>query len=450
MGPLLRLLGCLLAVVTAAPAQDDPREATWQVPPARGAEEASWHAHLPKAFRADRPTPLVVWFGEEHAEAIQQLTQRGFVVVATASKQWKTLFAALPRHCHSEQGGFHAVVRGPLDAMTPLLLEHRSWFQTITSFGDEKPASLPALRRLPARRVHTLASEDGAALAEHLAKVHAERVLPGAAGEVAATLDDFHHAAAIGDADRYFAILPPDAAYLGTAGRERWTGEAFRRYATRYFRTGSAWTYLCLHRVVDVDPDGEVACFDETFDHPVYGECRGTGVMKKRDGHWVLRQYQLSVSVPDALASQVVARIRAFQDQAPTATRIVLVVQAEPAASGTELTEEGAQRARQLEQCVRDLPFTAIYASEAPGAQRTVDPLCAARSLTAEPWNEQSGRTLIAKHTGQTVLVCATTDQVASLLRVLRATKPRQPIENDRWFVCTCTPEGTDLIELRY
>jgi hypothetical protein len=46
--------------------------------------------------------------------------------------------------------------------------------------------------------------------------------------------------------------------------------------------------------------------------------------------------------------------------------------------------------------------------------------------------------------------VCATTDQVASLLRVLRATKPRQPIENDRWFVCTCTPEGTDLIELRY
>jgi hypothetical protein len=70
--------------------------------------------------------------------------------------------------------------------------------------------------------------------------------------------------------------------------------------------------------------------------------------------------------------------------------------------------------------------------------------------MTAELWNEQSGRTLIAKHTGQTVLVCATTDQVASLLRVLRATKPRQPIENDRWFVCTCTPEGTDLIELRY
>ena len=137
MGPLLRTLGCCLAVVTAAPAQEDPLEATWQVPRASGAEEASWHAHLPKAFRADRATPLVVWFGEEYPEAIQQLTQRGFVVVATTSTQWSALFAALPHHCHSEQGGFHAVVRGPLDAMIPLLLENRSYFLTITSFGDE-------------------------------------------------------------------------------------------------------------------------------------------------------------------------------------------------------------------------------------------------------------------------------------------------------------------------
>lgn len=450
MGPLLRLLGCLLAVVTAAPAQNDPREATWQVPPARDAEEASWHAHLPKAFRVDRPTPLVVWFGEEHAEAIQQLTQRGFVVVATASTQWKSLLATLPRHCHSEQGGFHAVVRGPLDSATPLLLEHRSCFQTITSFGDEKSKSLPALRRLPARRVHALASEDAAALAEHLAKVHAERVLPGAAGEVAATLDDFHHAAAIGDADRYFAILPPDAVYLGTAGRERWTGEAFRRYANRYFRSGSAWTYLCLTRVVDVDSDGEIACFDETFDHPSYGECRGTGVMKKRDGRWVLRQYQLSISVPDELTSHVVARIRAFQDRAPTATRIVLVAQAEPAASGTELTEEGAQRARQLEQCVRDLPFTTIYASEAPGAHRTVAPMCVARNLTAELWNEKDWRTLLARHTGQTILVCASSNHVAFLLSALRAPLLGRAVGNDQWFVCNSTPEGCDLLALRY
>ena len=117
MGPLLRTLACFLAFAAGVPAQDDPREATWRAPQKRGEEEASWHAHLPTGFRADRSTPLVVWFGEEHPEAIQQLTQRGFVVVATTSTQWSVLFAALPRHCHSEQGGFHAVVRGPLDAM---------------------------------------------------------------------------------------------------------------------------------------------------------------------------------------------------------------------------------------------------------------------------------------------------------------------------------------------
>lgn len=172
--------------------------------------------------------------------------------------------------------------------------------------------------------------------------------------------------------------------------------------------------------------------------------------MKKRDGHWVLRQYQLSISVPDALASQVVARIRAFQDQTPTTTRIVLVTQAEPAANGAELTEEGAQRGRQLEQCVRDLPFTTIYASEAPGAQRTVAPMCVARDLTAKPWNEKDWRALLASHTGQTILVCASSNHVAFLLGALRAPRPGRAIGNDQWFVCNCTPEGCDLLELRY
>lgn len=449
MKALLLAVGWSFAIAFRLPAQDEPRQEVWETPPARrGQEPASWQAWLPTAFQKDRAAPLVVWFGEPHAEAFTNLTQRGFVVVTTSSTQWKTLLSGLPRHCHSEHGAFHAVVRGDADPVVPVLLEHRSYFQSITCFGDEHPNDQPALRRLPARRVHSVASDSGAALVDQLLEVHMQRMLSGAAGEVSAVLDDFHHAAAIGDADRYFAILPLDAVYLGTDGSERWTGTQFRQYASSYFRRGSAWTYLCLQRSVNVDLDGEIACFDETFDHPSYGECRGSGVMRKRNGAWVLRQYHLTVPVPNDVTRQVVARIRAFQDKAPHPQRIVLVPQIEPAAGDLELSPEGQQQAERLARLLEDLPFAAVYASDAPGAQKTVAPLCAARGTTPDAWSETDVRRAMAKHNGP-ILVCDRNDAVAALLRTLRVPSPIR-LKNDRLLLVTIWPEGQDLLTLRY
>ncbi len=137
-------------------------------------------------------------------------------------------------------------------------------------------------------------------------------VEPGADAAVAATLDAFHRAAATGDEATYFAILPDDAVFLGTDPGERWTGAEFRTFAMPWFQRESAWVYAPRDRFVTLGPDGRIAWFDELLDNAAYGVCRGSGVLERRGDRWVLRQYNLSIPVPNDLAKDLVARIRAL------------------------------------------------------------------------------------------------------------------------------------------
>jgi hypothetical protein len=69
-----------------------------------------------------------------------------------------------------------------------------------------------------------------------------------------------------------------------------------------------------LERHVTLSSDGKLAWFDEALDNAGYGECRGTGVLQKRDGRWVLLQYNLTVPVPNDLMGDVAKKIRAYLD----------------------------------------------------------------------------------------------------------------------------------------
>jgi hypothetical protein len=102
-------------------------------------------------------------------------------------------------------------------------------------------------------------------------------------------------------------------ALIGADATERWTGREFRAFAARYFDRDSAWTYVPLERHVVVEAGGRLAWFDEVLDNAGYGECRGTGVLALRDGRWVLRQYNLTVPVPNDLMAGVAKQIRAFE-----------------------------------------------------------------------------------------------------------------------------------------
>src|SRR5579859_2770626 len=83
--------------------------------------------------------------------------------------------------------------------------------------------------------------------------------------EIAATLDDFHDAAAKADEDRYFSHLDADSVFLGTDAKERWDKEAFQAYAHPHFAKGKAWTFQASHRTITVEKSGDVAWFDETL-----------------------------------------------------------------------------------------------------------------------------------------------------------------------------------------
>ena len=153
---------------------------------------------------------------------------------------------------------------------------------------------------------------------------------------IAAVLDGFHAAAARADETAYFDLLAPHAVFLGTDATERWDREAFRAFAHPYFAKGQGWTFTARDRHVDLSQDGNLAWFDELLDSASYGECRGTGVLEKLDGRWKIRQYHLTIPMPNDLAKELVARIRAAKSAAPTAP----TAPAEPSSPKPEASQE--------------------------------------------------------------------------------------------------------------
>lgn len=428
----------------------------------------------PADHAAAKWVPVVMVFAHEVGEgparaAIRdlgdQILAAGFAVVCPVrAAEGKAadlfpLFAELRRRVRIEQGALHAATGGDVAHAIDVVRTQRAEFQTFTAFGQAAKADLAAIRKLPARRVHALTTSDPEALAAHFAQLHAERTLTGAAGEVARVLDDFHDAAATGDEERYFAILPDDAVFLGTDGTERWTGAEFRAFAMPYFQRPSAWTYVALRRHVDVEPGGAVAWFDEVLDNAAYGECRGTGVMAKRGGRWVVRQYNLTVPVPNDLARATAARIRLFQDGvAPAATTIVLVRHAEKvdASDDAELSPAGRARAAALAQVLRDAPITVVFTSQFRRTAETVAPVCRARGITAKAVPAADTKSLLAElkqgNAGGTVLVCGHSNTVPEILKGLGIVSPPKIADDefDRLFVVTLDADGARVLALRY
>lgn len=128
---------------------------------------------------------------------------------------------------------------------------------------------------------------------------------------VSAVLDRFHQAAASADEEVYFALIAPDGVFIGTDATERWPKEAFRAYAHPHFAAGRGWTFVPRDRKIAFAADRRAAWFDEMLDSASYGECRGTGVLQFHDGRWLIEQYHLTIPIPNALAKELVERIRA-------------------------------------------------------------------------------------------------------------------------------------------
>ena len=130
------------------------------------------------------------------------------------------------------------------------------------------------------------------------------------------SLDGLHRAAAEANETAYFDLFAPNAVFLGTDPAERWTLEEFRAWAHPHFESGKGWSYSVVERHLELAPDLATAWFDERLSNASYGECRGTGVLRRFDGGWKVAQYNLTIPVPNELAGELVRQIR---ESAPAA-----------------------------------------------------------------------------------------------------------------------------------
>ena len=134
---------------------------------------------------------------------------------------------------------------------------------------------------------------------DHTEALHAQEA------RVREALDAWHAAAAASDEAAYFALMTPDAIFLGTDATERWTRDAFQAYAHRPFSEGHGWRMRATRRDV-VMVNFYVAYFDEDLEAANLGPARGSGVLfRDAEDRWRIAQYNLAITVPNERFEEV-------------------------------------------------------------------------------------------------------------------------------------------------
>ena len=123
--------------------------------------------------------------------------------------------------------------------------------------------------------------------------------------QIGLMIDSFHLAAATTDYIQYFNFYTPDATFLGTDATERWSKDSFAVWAKPFFDRGKAWSFTSVQRHIQIDESGQWAWFDEILDTQMK-LCRGSGVVIYSEGTWRIRQYVLSMAIPNSTTSEVV------------------------------------------------------------------------------------------------------------------------------------------------
>jgi hypothetical protein len=123
--------------------------------------------------------------------------------------------------------------------------------------------------------------------------------------EINTTLDAWHKAAAEANAKVYFGMMTDDAIYIGTDATENWDLKAFKTFAKPYFDRGKAWNFKALERHIYFDKLGKLAWFDELLNTQMK-ICRGSGVLVKIGKEWKIKNYVLSMTIPNEKTNEVV------------------------------------------------------------------------------------------------------------------------------------------------
>jgi ketosteroid isomerase-like protein len=127
-------------------------------------------------------------------------------------------------------------------------------------------------------------------------------------------LNAFNDAAAKADFDRYFEYFADDAIFIGTDASENWDKTAFKIWAKPHFDKKKTWDFKSIERHIFFDKTGNTAWFDELLDTQMK-ICRGSGVLTKEGNDWKIRQYVLSMTVPNDNVDAVVKIKAPIEDE---------------------------------------------------------------------------------------------------------------------------------------
>ena len=132
--------------------------------------------------------------------------------------------------------------------------------------------------------------------------------------EIATMLDAFNVAAAKADYKTYFDFYAEESTFIGTDATEVWDKKEFMIWAKPYFDKKKTWNFTSLKRNIHFTKDGQLAWFDELLNTQMK-ICRGSGVVEKINGHWKVKQYVLSMTVPNEVSDNVVRLKAPIEDQ---------------------------------------------------------------------------------------------------------------------------------------
>jgi hypothetical protein len=132
--------------------------------------------------------------------------------------------------------------------------------------------------------------------------------------QIAAFLDSFNEAAARADFDAYFNFYSDDAVFIGTDATEYWDKSSFMAYAKPHFDKGKAWSFKSVERHIYLDKTGSFAWFDELLNTQMK-ICRGSGVLIKQDDEWKIKQYVLSMTIPNEQADTIIKIKSSIEDE---------------------------------------------------------------------------------------------------------------------------------------
>lgn len=122
---------------------------------------------------------------------------------------------------------------------------------------------------------------------------------------VSKILDDLNTYAANADFKNYFDLYADESTFIGTDASEIWNKKEFMAYAKPHFDKGRAWNFKSLKRNITFSKDGKYAWFDELLETQMK-ICRGSGVLEKIGNSWKIRQYVLSMTIPNEVSKDVI------------------------------------------------------------------------------------------------------------------------------------------------